>query len=234
MENDRRVSLVPLPATENLIGRWPPAGRLVKMDVQMGTDRFQAHSKWRISINHDEKTPRYRQCLIALHHRFGQLLWCAGKAPRHPTRRLKSLHSFVDNHTLGGAVLLVASKDNILSFEATGYADVAAKTPMRKNSLFWIASMSKAITTTALMMMVEEGKVKLDDPVTKYLPEFASMMVGEGKDRTTEEANPSDPRVEPADPHQRDAEGDADGVEPDRPLVAGRECEDLSHVSVAL
>jgi CubicO group peptidase (beta-lactamase class C family) len=91
-----------------------------------------------------------------------------------------SLQPFVDNHTLAGAVTLVATKDKILSLEAVGYADVGAKTPMRTDDLFWIASMSKAMTAAGLMMLVDEGRVKLDDPVEKYLPEFMGQQVKKG------------------------------------------------------
>jgi CubicO group peptidase (beta-lactamase class C family) len=82
------------------------------------------------------------------------------------------LQSFVDKHALAGAVTLVADKDKVLSLEAVGFADIAANKPMKTDVLFWIASQSKPITATALMMLVDEGKVKLDDPVEKYLPEF--------------------------------------------------------------
>jgi len=83
-----------------------------------------------------------------------------------------ALQPFVDNHTLAGAVVLVASKNRVLALEAVGYADIAAKRPMRTDALFWIASQSKPMTAAALMMLVDEGKVNLDDPVEKYLPEF--------------------------------------------------------------
>jgi len=83
-----------------------------------------------------------------------------------------ALQPFVDNHTLAGAVVLVASTNRVLALEAVGYADIAAKRPMRTDALFWIASQSKPMTAAALMMLVDEGKVKLDDPVEKYLPEF--------------------------------------------------------------
>jgi CubicO group peptidase (beta-lactamase class C family) len=82
------------------------------------------------------------------------------------------LQPFVDRHELAGAVVLVADRDKVLALEAVGKADVAAEKPMRPDSLFWIASQSKPITAAAFMMLVDEGKVKLDDPVTKYLPEF--------------------------------------------------------------
>src|SRR5579884_1204099 len=89
----------------------------------------------------------------------------------------KSLQPFVDNGTLAGAVTLVASPDKVLSLEAVGYSDVAARTPMRTDNVFWIASMSKPMTAAGLMMLVDEGKVRLDDPVEKYLPEFTGQMV---------------------------------------------------------
>ena len=87
------------------------------------------------------------------------------------------LQPFVDSHSLAGAVTCVASKDKVLSLEAVGFADVAAKKPMHTDAIFWIASQSKAITAAALMILVDEGKVNVDDPVEKYLPEFKGQMV---------------------------------------------------------
>jgi len=92
------------------------------------------------------------------------------------------LQHFVDSHTLAGAVTLVATKDKVLDLSAVGYADVAAKKPMATDDLFWIASMSKPITATALMILVDEGKVNVDDPVEKYLPEFKGQMLAVEKD----------------------------------------------------
>ncbi|HUY33947.1 MAG TPA: serine hydrolase domain-containing protein [Pirellulales bacterium] len=83
-----------------------------------------------------------------------------------------ALAPFVESHSLAGAVTLVADKDRTLSLVAVGYADVAADKPMRTDALFWIASQTKSITAAALMMLVDEGKIALDDPVEKYLPEF--------------------------------------------------------------
>ncbi len=97
------------------------------------------------------------------------------------TRAAKGLAAavqpFVDRHALAGAVMLVADKDRVLALEAVGFADIADHRPMKPDSLFWIASQSKPITAAALMMLVDEGKVKLDDPVEKYLPEFRGMWV---------------------------------------------------------
>ncbi len=89
----------------------------------------------------------------------------------------KALQPFVDNHTLAGAVALVANKDKVLDVTSVGWMDIAAKKPMRADAMFWIASQSKPITGTALMMLVDEGKVNLDDPVEKYLGEFRGQMV---------------------------------------------------------
>src|SRR5262245_58615124 len=66
------------------------------------------------------------------------------------------LQPFVDRHALAGAVTLVASKDKVLSLETVGYMDVAAKTPMRSDALFWIASQSKSMTAVAVMMLVDQ------------------------------------------------------------------------------
>jgi CubicO group peptidase (beta-lactamase class C family) len=92
------------------------------------------------------------------------------------------LQPFVERHELAGAVTLVADKDRVLSLEAVGFADVAARKPMPTDALFWIASQSKSITATALMMLVDEGKVKLDDPVEKYFPEFKNQWQTIGQD----------------------------------------------------
>jgi CubicO group peptidase (beta-lactamase class C family) len=87
------------------------------------------------------------------------------------------LQPLIDNHTIAGAVTLVASSDRILYLESAGYRDLASKAAMPSNAMFWIASTSKPMTVTAFMMLVDEGKVSLDDPVEKYLPEFHSQMV---------------------------------------------------------
>ena len=92
------------------------------------------------------------------------------------------LQPFVDSHTLAGAVTLVADRDKVLAVDTVGFADIAAKKPMTKDAIFWIASMSKPITATAFMMLVDEGKVSIDDPVEKYLPEFKGQQVAAGPD----------------------------------------------------
>ncbi|QDU93403.1 serine hydrolase domain-containing protein [Lignipirellula cremea] len=85
---------------------------------------------------------------------------------------VSALQPFVDRHELAGAVMLVADAQKVLSIETVGYADIAAGKPMRKDTLFWIASQTKPMTAVAVMMLVDEGKIALDEPVEKYLPEF--------------------------------------------------------------
>jgi CubicO group peptidase (beta-lactamase class C family) len=90
-----------------------------------------------------------------------------------------ALQSLVDRHVVAGAVVLVADEDKVLDLEAAGYSSLGTKAPMKTDALFWIASMTKSLTGTALMMLVDEGKLSLDDPVEKYLPEFKGQMVKE-------------------------------------------------------
>jgi len=94
-----------------------------------------------------------------------------------------ALQPFVDSHSLAGAVTLVADKDKVLSLDAVGYADIAGKKAMGTDALFWIASQSKPITAAAFMMLVDEGKVRLDDPVEKFLPEFKNQWLVEEQDK---------------------------------------------------
>ncbi len=83
-----------------------------------------------------------------------------------------ALQHFVDNDEISGAVTAVVGPDGLIAVEAFGLADVAKKRSMGKDSMFWIASMTKPMTALGVMMLVEEGKVKLDDPLEKYVPAF--------------------------------------------------------------
>ena len=110
------------------------------------------------------------------------LLWLGiGFLPRgaeaEEPRLAAGLQPFVEKGSLAGAVVLVATPEKVLGIEAVGYSDIASKTPLKTDALFWIASQSKPMTATALMMLVDEGKVALDDPVEKYLPESRKPMM---------------------------------------------------------
>jgi len=108
---------------------------------------------------------------------FSKLLFA--EAPATSSSLLKP---FVDKHELAGAVALVADKNKVLSVEAVGFADIAAGKVMRQDNIFWIASQSKPMTAVAVMMLVDDGKISLDDPIEKYLPEFRGQMVVAEKD----------------------------------------------------
>lgn len=88
-----------------------------------------------------------------------------------------SVRPFVERDAVAGAVLAVAGPEKVLAVEAVGFADREHKGAMTPDNVFWIASMTKPMTAAALLMLVDEGKVKLDDSVEKYLPEFKSVMV---------------------------------------------------------
>ena len=87
------------------------------------------------------------------------------------------MKSFVDKQTVAGAVTLVSHGADIVEFDATGMADIEAGHPMRKDSIFQIMSMTKPVTAIGIMMLAEQGKLALRDPVDQYLPEFHDVRV---------------------------------------------------------
>ena len=89
------------------------------------------------------------------------------------TRIDKMLQQCVDSGWIAGAVGFIARDGNIVYDKSFGANDAEAKTPMHKDDIFRIASQTKAITSVAVMMLFEEGKFLLDDPISKYIPEFA-------------------------------------------------------------
>lgn len=94
------------------------------------------------------------------------------------SERLKVIHEVVaksiEAGEVAGVVTLVARRGKIVHFEAQGYADIAAKKPMRTDNIFRLASMGKPVTAVAVMMLVEEGKIRLSDPVSRFIPEFGA------------------------------------------------------------
>lgn len=84
----------------------------------------------------------------------------------------------VESGTVPGAVMLVARRGKIAWHKTMGFRDRAAKEPMRPDSIFRIYSMTKPIVSVAAMMLVEEGRMQVNDPVSKYLPEIGNMKVG--------------------------------------------------------
>jgi CubicO group peptidase (beta-lactamase class C family) len=97
------------------------------------------------------------------------------------SERLQRVHEtiarHIDAHDISGAVTVIARKGRLANLEAQGLMDVDTKKVMSKDTLFWIASMSKPITGVAILMLMEEGKIRLTDPVSKFIPEFRDMKV---------------------------------------------------------
>ena len=101
------------------------------------------------------------------------------------SERLGRIHDAVQRHieagSISGAVTLVARNGKIAHFEAHGLMDIESKRAMQKDAVFRLASMSKPVTAVAVMMLVEEGKVRLTDPVSRFIPEFKSSKVAVAK-----------------------------------------------------
>jgi CubicO group peptidase (beta-lactamase class C family) len=100
--------------------------------------------------------------------------------PGQPAVRA-AVQTFVDAHEISGAVTIIATKDKILDLESIGLADIEKKRPMAPDSLFWIASMTKPVTAVAVLMLQDEGKLNVKDPVENYIPEFATLKTPSGQ-----------------------------------------------------
>jgi CubicO group peptidase (beta-lactamase class C family) len=103
----------------------------------------------------------------------------------------QAVQSLVDQKEIAGAVLVVARRGKVVQLDAVGVMDVGSGKPMKPDTIFRIFSMTKPVTTVAAMILVDEGKIQLDDPVAKYLPEFKDLRVHTGKgDETVDVKRP--------------------------------------------
>lgn len=82
------------------------------------------------------------------------------------------MKSFVRQGVMAGAVTLIARRGEVVSLEAVGYQDLESKKPMRVDTIFDIRSVTKPVTAVGIMILMEEGKLTLNEPIEKYLPEF--------------------------------------------------------------
>ncbi|HRX77875.1 MAG TPA: serine hydrolase domain-containing protein [Pirellulaceae bacterium] len=96
----------------------------------------------------------------------------------------KRMQEFADAKQFSGAVTLVANRGKVVHLEAVGVADVSSGQAMKKDSIFAIASMTKPITATALLILQDEGKLSVDDPVAKYVPQFKDVSLKDGLAKT--------------------------------------------------
>ena len=101
------------------------------------------------------------------------------------TERLQRVNEVVQRYIaakeISGAVTVVTRRGRVAHFETHGLMDVESKTPMRKDGIFRMASMTKPVTGVAVLMLVEEGKVRLTDPVSRFIPEFKDTQVAIAK-----------------------------------------------------
>jgi len=121
-----------------------------------------------------------KQSLIATGLALATALSAFADAPKLPGVGATMQEAIAKNE-IAGAITGVVTKNKPVHLETTGFADVATKRPITPDTLFWIASMTKPVTGTALLMLQDEGKLNVADPVAKYLPEFANLKTPSGK-----------------------------------------------------
>ena len=92
-----------------------------------------------------------------------------------------AMKEFVDANEISGAVTLIGHRGKIVHLGAVGLADIDRSKPMKKNTMFSIASMTKPIVATGVMILQDDGKLNVDDKVSKYLPAFADMKLASGE-----------------------------------------------------
>lgn len=92
-----------------------------------------------------------------------------------------AMEASIASNEIAGAVTAVVTREKPIHLDAVGLADVAAARPMTVDTVFWIASMTKPVTGAAVLMLQDEGKLNVDDPVAKYLPEFANLKTPSGR-----------------------------------------------------
>src|SRR5208282_4898162 len=96
-----------------------------------------------------------------------------------------AMKPYLDSYKMAGIIAIVADKTGKVHYKnLLGHADVESKKPISEENVFWIASMTKMFAGASIMLLVDEGKVSLDDPATKFIPELKKWMVVEEKDES--------------------------------------------------
>jgi len=101
----------------------------------------------------------------------------AGVSAERLARIDKVLQEYIDKQWIAGGSAIIAKDGKIIYYKAIGYNDINKKTPLKRDAIFRIASQTKAVTSVAVMMLYEEGKILLDDRVSDYIPEFKDLKV---------------------------------------------------------
>jgi CubicO group peptidase (beta-lactamase class C family) len=146
-----------------------PEGQIL---IKGGFDRYKEYVA--------QKEQAFRKTLAAQRSKAEQ-----GKAeqgtPPTVSAISERLRKYIAAKEIAGAVTLVATPDRVIHLDATGNAVLTPAEAMRTDAIFWIASMSKPILATLLLMLQDEGLLSVDDPVEKYLPEFKGLKTADGK-----------------------------------------------------
>ena len=108
------------------------------------------------------------------------------------------MQQYIDSGQISGGITMVSRRGRIAHFEAQGLMDIESKTPMRKDAIFRMASMTKPVTGVAILMLMEEGKLRLTDPVSRFIPEFKNTKVAVAKPMPPARPGPS--RQPPPEP----------------------------------
>jgi CubicO group peptidase (beta-lactamase class C family) len=93
----------------------------------------------------------------------------------------EAVQGFVDQGEIAGAVTMVVDKERVLHLDAAGFADLASQTALTTEHLFWIASMTKPVTAICVMMLVDEGKISLAEPISNYLAQMKELKTADGE-----------------------------------------------------
>jgi len=101
----------------------------------------------------------------------------SGMSSERLKRLSAAMRGYMDRGEVAGTVMLVARRGRVVHLESQGLMDIDSKAPMRTDSIFRLASMTKPITSVAVMMLLEEGRFLLNDPVSKFIPEFKNPKV---------------------------------------------------------
>jgi CubicO group peptidase (beta-lactamase class C family) len=121
--------------------------------------------------------------LLLLTAWFTVTIFAAEAGPPASPEVAAAMQPYLDTYKIAGIIGLIADRDGKVIYKnLIGYADVEARKPISEDNVFWIASMTKMFAGASIMMLVDEGKVSLDDPVTKFIPQLGKWMVIEEKD----------------------------------------------------
>ena len=108
----------------------------------------------------------------------------AGFSSKRLRRLSDPMQSYIDDGKLSGALTMLARRGEVFHSESYGVQDIESGVPVERDTIFRLYSMTKPITSVAVMMLYEEGHFSLDDPVGNFIPEFANMKVLDGMDET--------------------------------------------------